>query len=196
MIKDKDICLGFTAQGECVREIPQKRMLAIFARPDYESFGAGRILAKYAQQGVQVVLLCVTYGESGNPGVAHEQAGNIRTRDLKMSAERLGIEFYFLDYPGGELPHKNAQSLLEMIATWIDLVQPQVIVTSGSEGGSGHQDQTSVSKLVTQIYDRCYKKGILLYIQRYGLYSIARKVNHPDINTDWFEQEIEVVKNG
>jgi LmbE family N-acetylglucosaminyl deacetylase len=139
-------------------------MLAVFAHPDDESFGAGGTLAKYAHQDVQVVLLCVTRGEAGIPGVKPEEAGNIRTRELRKAAEYLGIEVYFLDYPDGELVQKEPQSLLEMVACWIDLIQPQVILTFGPDGVSGHPDHITISNIVTQAYDRYFKKGLLLYI--------------------------------
>lgn len=139
-------------------------MLAVFAHPDDESFGAGGTLAKYAHQDVQVVLLCVTRGEAGIPGVKPEEAGNIRTRELRQAAEHLGIEVYFLDYPDGELALTKPETLLEMIACWIDLVQPQVILTFGPDGVSGHPDHITISNIVTQAYDRCFKKGLLLYI--------------------------------
>jgi LmbE family N-acetylglucosaminyl deacetylase len=231
-------------------------MLVIFAHPDDESFGAGGTLAKYAHQDVQVVLLCVTRGEAGIPGVKSEEAGNIRTRELRKAAEQLGIDVYFLDYPDGGLVRTKSQTLLEMIASWIDLVQPQVIVTFGPEGVSGHPDHIAISNLVTQAFDRCYRKGILLYIQPseatalgcgvasiplepskkiikiditsykihkflaikshasqkpdlpdnkeeaiqkipcYELYTIARNIKNIDMNTDWFEHELEKVKDG
>jgi LmbE family N-acetylglucosaminyl deacetylase len=140
-------------------------MLAVFVHPDDENFGVGGTLAKYAQQDVQVVLLCVTRGEAGIPGVTPEEAGNIRTRELRKAAEQLGIEVYFLDYPDGELAHTNLQTLLEIVACWIDLVQPQVILTFGPDGVSGHPDHITISNIVTQVFDRCYKKGMLLYIR-------------------------------
>lgn len=139
-------------------------MLAVFAHPDDESFGAGGTLAKYAHQDVQVVLLCVTRGETGIPGVKLEEAGNIRKRELRKAAEQLGIEVYFLDYPDGGLARKKSQTLLEMIACWIDLIQPQVILTFGPEGVSGHSDHIAISNIVTQAFDLTYKKGMLLYL--------------------------------
>jgi LmbE family N-acetylglucosaminyl deacetylase len=147
-----------------VRELRAKRMLAVFAHPDDESFGSGGTLAKYAHQDVQVVLLCVTRGEAGIPGVKPEEAGNIRTRELRQAAERLGIEVYFLDYPDGGLARSKSQTLLEMVACWIDLVQPQVILTFGPDGVSGHPDHITISNIVTQAFDQTYKKGMLLYI--------------------------------
>jgi len=139
-------------------------MLAVFAHPDDESFGAGGTLAKYTHQDVQVVLLCVTRGEAGIPGVKPEEAGSIRTRELRKAAEQLEIEVYFLDYPDGGLARTKSQTLLEIVACWIDLVQPQVILTFGPDGVSGHPDHIAISHMVTQAYDLTYKKGILLYI--------------------------------
>lgn len=253
---DNDVCVGYTPQGECVREIPSKRMLAIFAHPDDESFTVGGMLAKYAHEGVRIVLLCLTKGEAGIPGMPPKFAGPIRAGELRRAEEMLGIEAYIYSYKDGELTCMDTGLLLETISTWIDMVQPHVIVTFGPEGVSGHPDHIAVSKLVTQVYDQCFRKGILLYIRPsdatalgcgvasvttdpsmeiikiditdfkvhkylaikshasqnpalsdkkeeamekipcYELYSIARNIKNPDINTDWFEQEIEVVKDG
>lgn len=145
-------------------ETRPKRMLAIFAHPDDESFAAGGTLAKYAQQDVQVILLCATGGEAGIPGLKPEEVRVIRERELRQAAEQLGIEVYFLGYPDGELAYAMPGMLFEIIASWIDLVQPQVILTFGPEGVSGHPDHITISQIVTQAYDRFYKKGILLYI--------------------------------
>jgi len=146
-------------------ELKPKRMLVILAHPDDESFAVGGTLAKYAHQDVQVILLCATRGEAGIPGVKPEEAGDIRERELRKAAEHLGNEVYFLGYPDGELANTNPETLLETIACWIDLVHPQVILTFGPEGVSGHPDHVTISHTVTQAYDLSYKKGMLLYIR-------------------------------
>ena len=43
------------------------RMLVILAHPDDESFAVGGTLARYAHEGIQVVLLTATRGEIGIP---------------------------------------------------------------------------------------------------------------------------------
>jgi N-acetyl-1-D-myo-inositol-2-amino-2-deoxy-alpha-D-glucopyranoside deacetylase len=43
----------------------QYSLLASFAHPDDEAFGTGGTIARYAQQGVQVDLVCSTRGEAG-----------------------------------------------------------------------------------------------------------------------------------
>lgn len=145
-------------------ELKPKRMLVILAHPDDESFAVGGTLAKYAQQNVQVILLCATRGEAGIDGVKSEKAGDIREGELRKAAEHLGIEIYFLGYLDGELAQTKPGALLETIACWVDLVQPQLILTFGPEGVSGHPDHVTISHTVTQAYDQFYKKGMLLYI--------------------------------
>lgn len=145
-------------------EIKPNRLLAILAHPDDESFAIGGTLAKYANQGVQVILLCATRGEAGIPGMKSEKAGEIRERELRNAAHHLGIEVYFLDYRDGELAHIQPEKLLETIAVWMDLVQPQVILTFGPDGVSGHPDHVTISQTVTRAYDQFYKQGSLLYI--------------------------------
>jgi LmbE family N-acetylglucosaminyl deacetylase len=148
-----------------MREIKPKRMLVILAHPDDESFTVGGTLAKYAHQDVQVILLCATRGEAGIQGVKPEEARDIRERELRQAAEHQGIEVYFLGYPDGELAQTKPEALLETVACWIDLVQPQVILTFGPEGVSGHPDHVTISHTVTKAYDLSYQKGLLLYIR-------------------------------
>ncbi|OGO64555.1 MAG: hypothetical protein A2029_16030 [Chloroflexi bacterium RBG_19FT_COMBO_47_9] len=176
-------------------------MLAIFAHPDDESFGAGGTLTKYAHQDVKVVLLCVTRGEAGIPGVKPVEAGNIRTRELRNAAEQLGIEVYFLDYPDGGLARIKSQTLLEMIACWIDLIQPQVILTFGPEGVSGHSDHIAISNIVTQAFDLTYKKGMLLYIHPSeatvlgcGVSSIDIEDKQPLVEVDISDYKLEKIR--
>ena len=147
-----------------MKEIKPKRMLVILAHPDDESFAIGGTLAKYAHQDVQVILLCATRGEAGIPELNPAEAGDIRELELRQAAEHLGIEVYFLGYPDGELAHTKSEMLLETIACWFDMVQPQVILTFGPDGVSGHLDHVTISHIVTQAYDQFYKKGMLLFI--------------------------------
>jgi N-acetylglucosamine malate deacetylase 2 len=130
-------------------EIKPKRMLVILGHPDDESFAAGGTLAKYDHQGVQVILLCATRGEVGIPGLTPEEAGTIRDHELRQAAEHLGVEVHFLGYRDGELEDTKPEMLLETIACWLDLVQPQVILTFGPDGVSGHSDHITISHTVT-----------------------------------------------
>lgn len=147
-----------------MNDLKPNRMLVILAHPDDESFAVGGTLAKYVHQGVQVILLCATRGEVGIAGLKPEDAGKIREQELREAAKRLGVEVFFLGYQDGELSKTDPFKLLENISGWIELVQPQVILTFGPDGVSGHPDHVAISHIVTQAYDKFYQKGILLYI--------------------------------
>lgn len=145
-------------------QIIQKRILAILAHPDDESFAIGGTLAKYARLGVQVFLLCATRGEAGISGVHSEEAGAIRERELRIAAQHLGIDVIFLDYHDGELASAPRAILVETISGWIQRIQPQVIITFGPDGISGHPDHVTISHAVAAAYDQLASKGMLLYI--------------------------------
>ena len=182
-------------------EIKPKRMLAILAHPDDESFAAGGTLAKYAHQGVQVTLLCATRGEAGILGVTPEEAGAIREAELGKAAEHLGIEVYFLGFQDGELAQTKPETLLKTIAGWIDRVQPQVILTFGPDGVSGHPDHVTISNIVTQAYDLYYKNGLLLYIRPSeatalgcGVSSSDTDAGHPQIVVDISDYKLNKIR--
>lgn len=141
-----------------------KRMLVILAHPDDESFATGGTLAKYANQGVQVVHLCATKGEAGIPGKSFAETAAIREHELLQAAKSLGTEVHFLGYPDGKLANLPPEFILKTISSWMQRVQPQLIITFGPDGVSGHPDHVTISNIVTQAYDLTDQKGMLLYI--------------------------------
>ena len=71
-------------------------LLAIFAHPDDESCSPGGTLAKYADRGVEVTLVCATRGEGGvcdDPAcgdfspISRDQVGMVRLEELGRLCE-------------------------------------------------------------------------------------------------------------
>ena len=177
------------------------RMLVILAHPDDESFAVGGTLAKYADQGVQVILLTATRGEAGILGVGPAKAGAIREQELRRAAEHLGIEVFFLGYMDGELSKVNPAKLMENICCWIGLVQPQVILTFGPDGISGHPDHVTISHVVTEVVEKFYPKVSLLYIapseatcMGCGISSSSENSDLPLISVDVSEYRIQKIR--
>ncbi len=174
-----------------------KRMLVFLAHPDDGCSALSETMTKYARQGVQVILLCATRGEACLARVAPEDAGDNRERELRQIAEQLGIEVYFLGYPDGGLSTIEPGMLLETITCWIDMVKPQLMITFGPEDASKHPDHAVISTIVTQAYDQCCPKGLLLYTQPSDstnsnkLFTIARGTKTTDNYPYWFETEFE-----
>ena len=182
------------------QELPH-RMLVILAHPDDESFAVGGTLAKFAKKGVRVILLCATRGEAGIAGIKPEEAGDIRELELRQAAKHLGIEVFFLGYQDGELSKTDPIALVNHVSSWMELVQPQVVLTFGPEGVSGHPDHVTVSKIVTQAYDQNYRIGVLLYISPSeatalgcGVTSTTTDDGNPVVSLDISAYKLEKVK--
>jgi LmbE family N-acetylglucosaminyl deacetylase len=74
----------------------KKRLLGVFAHPDDETFGPGSVLARYAHEGVDVMVVCTTRGEVGEiaPGseATPETLGEVREGELRRAAGVLGVK--------------------------------------------------------------------------------------------------------
>src|SRR5947207_12819296 len=83
-----------------------RTVLAIFAHPDDESLACGGTLARLADAGARVIILCASHGELGGMSgpVKDEGLGRTRARELQAAAAALGIrELIILDHPDGAL---------------------------------------------------------------------------------------------
>lgn len=140
-----------------------KRLLAVLAHPDDESFGIGGTLAFYAHQGVRVDLFCATRGEAGDVDESFRQGGltvaQVREKELHCAAETLGICQVIL--PGyrdsgmaGSVAHQHPQALIRQpteqvalqVADWIRKLQPQVVITFDPSGGYMHPDHIAIHR--------------------------------------------------
>jgi|SRR5680860_1048010 len=123
------------------------QMLLIFAHPDDESFALGGTIAKYAEQGVNITLAVATKGEAGKvAGICKpEELGHIREQELMSAAKVLGIaRVIFLGYRDKEVPIAPPLEIAEKLVRIIREVRPQVIITFGADGGSGHRDHRAI----------------------------------------------------
>lgn len=133
----------------------ERRLLCVLAHPDDESLGVGGMLARYAAEGVGTYLVTATSGEAGWPGdpEAHpgeQQLAQIREGELRRAAEILNIRaFSLLRYPDGGLANAPFQTVIAKIVQAIRLIRPQVVVTFGPDGATGHPDHIAICQLTT-----------------------------------------------
>lgn len=140
-------------------------LLVILAHPDDESFPIGGTLAKYAAEGARVVLVSATRGEAGIRGLTPESAGEIRARELQQAAKTLGVsEVRFLGYRDGELSIINLEEIRLQVVGLIREIDPQVVITFGPDGISGHPDHVAMHEIVTQAFDQVQPAACLYYI--------------------------------
>ena len=134
-------------------------LLAVFAHPDDETFRPGGTLALLARQGVQVHLLTATRGEQGScgdpPVCRPEELPAVRERELRGACAALGIEPpRMLDYPDGHLSEVDPEQLMTRILEVVHEVDPQVMLSFGPDGLSGHPDHVTIGRCAVEAFRR------------------------------------------
>jgi len=103
-----------------------KKLLAVVAHPDDETFGFGGTLAKYAKEKVEIHVLCATKGENGEGG---KDMADIREKELREAA-KIGIKkVEFMGYLDGHLCNNIYHEVAERIDRKIKEFNPQVVIT-------------------------------------------------------------------
>ena len=140
-----------------------KRVLAVLAHPDDESFGLGGTLALYAQRGYETYYVCATRGEAGTVDEEHlkgfKDTAEMRTDELMRAAKELGLkEVHFLGYRDSGMPgmeanqHPDAQinhpieEVAGKVVKHIRDIKPDVVITFDPIGGYKHPDHIHIHK--------------------------------------------------
>lgn len=149
-----------------------RRLLAIFAHPDDESFGPGGTLARYAREGVEVHVCTVTDGAAGSyrsseaPDGGMTPLGRLRRQELACACEILGVRLHTLDYRDsgmeGAADNKDPDSLYQAdldVVAWelvriMREVRPHVVITHDPSGGYFHPDHMKVSQAVSCAWEK------------------------------------------
>jgi len=132
-------------------------LLAVFAHPDDETFGAAGVLAAAVERGAPVTVISATRGEAGESSIAGlddpEQLGVVRERELREAMRQIGVsDVRLLGYrdsgmtgsPSAEHPQAfvrtSVNAAADRLVPHIRSVHPHVILTFGPEGLYGHPD--------------------------------------------------------
>jgi N-acetyl-1-D-myo-inositol-2-amino-2-deoxy-alpha-D-glucopyranoside deacetylase len=145
-----------------------RRLLAVFAHPDDETFGAGGTLALYARRGVEVHLVCATLGEVGEAPPDRKgfsTVGAMRESELRCAAGILGLAgVHFLGYRDSGMPgsadnaHPRAFAAAPLgeaaraVARYIRQLRPQVVVTFDPIGGYRHPDHIAAHRATVEAF--------------------------------------------
>ena len=152
------------------------RLLFSYAHPDDETFGSGGTIARYADQGAEVFLICATGGELGTVAPelmeGYSSVADLRAEELACAAEMLGLsEVIMLGYRdsgmAGSAENNHLDSLwaakLEVVSRRvydeIQRLQPQVVVTFDSFGGYGHPDHIKIHQATTHAFENAVHEG-------------------------------------
>ncbi len=131
-----------------------KTLLVVLAHPDDESFSIGGTLAKSVAEGSHVHLVVATRGEAGIPGKDAAETAFIREDELRRACAELGIQqLTFLDFVDGKLDAVQDDLGISSILTLMRQSRPDVVVTFGPDGISGHPDHIAVNRWTTAAFD-------------------------------------------
>ncbi|RCX20701.1 bacillithiol biosynthesis deacetylase BshB2 [Fontibacillus phaseoli] len=156
-----------------------RKLLAVFAHPDDETFICGGTLAKYAAEGVEITLVSATRGEMGRrmgnpPYLNRETIAAAREKELQAACDSLGIgRLMFLDIRDKTVEFIDEESLTARIENLIQDIAPDVVLTFHEKLG-GHPDHCSIGKATTAAYHRARCKGALYFI------SFGDRMEHPE----------------
>ncbi len=137
-----------------------RRLAAVFAHPDDDTYGIGGTVALQASSGIEVMLVMATSGEAGrilDPSLAtRESLGRVREAEDRASWSELRVEpqIHFLRHPDGVLARVPAEELVEQIADLLAEAAPDVVVTFGPDGVTGHEDHVAIGEAGTAAFHR------------------------------------------
>jgi LmbE family N-acetylglucosaminyl deacetylase len=134
------------------------RLLGVFAHPDDETVCAGATLAKYASAGADVRVVSLTKGGAGQirdaSAATRSTLTAVREKELHAAGIELGLtETRCLDFPDGGLAEIDGRILVTLASELISEMSPDVVITFGPDGFSGHSDHIAVGAAVTAACD-------------------------------------------
>ena len=136
----------------------EKRIACIFAHPDDDTYGVGGSIALHAEEGIDLAVVMTTSGESGQIVDAslatRETLGAVREAEDRASWEALGVRprLHFLRYPDGGAVNVPREDLVAAYVEILLAAQPDVVVTFGPDGITGHPDHIAVGAAATEAF--------------------------------------------
>ena len=139
-------------------------ILAISAHPDDETGFTGGTLIRFAELGHDVYILETTRGEGGEVGepplTTKENLGSFREQEVRCAAGILGAkDIFFLPFID---PHMEINGtarridvpltkFVQAISEHVQTLQPDIIITHGSNGEYGHPQHVYTHQAVRNV---------------------------------------------
>jgi LmbE family N-acetylglucosaminyl deacetylase len=160
-----------------------RRLLAVVAHPDDETFGCGSLLLHAAASGATTGVVCATRGEAGEPapgsGISRAELPGVRERELREAARLLGVSSVeLLDYrdsgmdgdaEAATLVGAPLDAVTEQVAACIERFRPDVVVTL--DASDGHRDHARIrdatlaavqrQPAVARVYLHCLPQSLM-----------------------------------
>ncbi len=144
-----------------------KRLAAVFAHPDDDTFGVAGTVALHAEDPTfRFVLVHATSGEAGmisDPSLAtRETLGAVREEEDRRSWVTLGRtpdRHEWLRYPDHGLADVPFDELVERVAAILRDERPDVVISFGADGITGHPDHITIGEATTEAFHAVRAEG-------------------------------------
>jgi len=141
-----------------------RTLLGVWAHPDDEAYLSAGLMLEHVARGDRVVVVTATLGEHGTSEPQRWPPARLaarRRRELRRSLATLGVhEVRLLGLEDGTCERHDAT---DTIAQHIDDIRPDVVVTFGPDGMTGHPDHRAVSRWTTDAWTSTDWGGELWY---------------------------------
>lgn len=134
----------------------------VVAHPDDDAYGvAGTVALHAGDPAFRFVLIHATDGEAGQihpaSGATRENLGAVRREEDRRGWRTLGREpdlHEWLGFPDGGLAGVPYETLLGRVAEILGQERPDVVLTFGPDGITGHPDHITLSRAATDAFHR------------------------------------------
>lgn len=130
-----------------------RTLLGVWAHPDDEAYLTAGLMAEFRGRGDRVVVITATLGERGTSDPVSwppERLAVLREHELRTSLAAVGVdELHLLGYMDGECTWNDGT---DRIAELMADIAPDLIVTFGPDGMTGHPDHRAVSAWTTDAW--------------------------------------------
>lgn len=143
-------------------------LAVVVAHPDDDTFGcAGTVALHASEPEFRFVLVHATSGEAGEiaegTGATRETLGAVREEEDRRSWVALGRvpdRHEWLRYPDHRLDGLPAGELAGRVAAILREEIPDVVITFGSDGITGHPDHIAIGDAATAAFHACRTEGL------------------------------------
>jgi LmbE family N-acetylglucosaminyl deacetylase len=135
-----------------------RRVACVFAHPDDDTYGVAGSLALHAKDELQLTVIMATSGGAGriaDPSLAtRETLGRVREAEDVASWRALGFDpdVRFLRHPDGGLARIPREQLVLEVRDLLEETAPEVVVTFGPDGITGHEDHVAIGAVATEAF--------------------------------------------
>lgn len=150
------------------------RLMAVHAHPDDESSKGAATMARYAAEGVEVLVLTLTGGERGsilNPAMdrpeIRDNIAEVRRKEMAEARQILGVHQEFAGFVDSGLPEGDPlpplppgcfalqplEEATEPVVRSMRSFRPHVVLTYNEQGGYPHPDHIMCHKVSVEAFD-------------------------------------------